>query len=417
MGTSIETGVVTTLPPNVRPEMLRAAFWLERAPSPDEPLLRADALRVFNARVPDVLGIPAFDDLPGAFSADDICATIAQYERPEKTHYGVDGQPLDDAYFDALAVNATPDLPDRVPVRFGLTVQRTDLRAFPTADVITSRPHDFAFDRIQEASVDVGRPVAVLATSRDGRWYFGLTPFYWGWLRVEHVALGLREQVLAYANADPYLMVTGSRGLVACAGGGITPQMGTRLPLHDATGPAYRVRVPVRTPAGTLAFVDGWAARQESTFSQGALPLTLRTLFEQAFKLLGEVYSWGGSRFGIFGRDCSRLVQDVYATAGITLPRNGDQQGRVCREVVAFAPEMPESARTAALVERVPPGAILVMPGHVMLYLGAVDGVPFALHDTSSSGYNGVIVSDLSLGEGGANGSLLKRLTHAVTVA
>ncbi len=416
MGTSIDAGVMTELPPNVLPAMLRAGFWLDGMPSADELLLSDEALRAFNARVPDLIGIPALGELPDAFSAGDVRATIAQYERPAKIRYGLDGEPLSGAYFDALIANATPDLPEQVPVRFGLTVRRTDLRAFPTADVITSQPYDFAFDRIQEAAVDVGKPVAVLATSRDGRWYFGLTPHYWGWLRVEDVALGLREQVMAYAEADPYLMVTGSRGLVACVGGGITPQMGTRLPLREDTGTAYRVAVPMRTPAGTLVFVDGWAARQESTFARGALPLTRRTLFEQAFKLLGEVYSWGGSRLGIFGRDCSRLVQDVYATAGVALPRNGDQQGRVCHEVVAFTDTMSAAERTAALVERVPPGAILVLPGHVMLYLGAVDGVPFALHDTSSSGYNGVIVSDLSLGEAGPNRSLLQRLTHAVTV-
>lgn len=417
MGTSIETGIVIDLPPNVRRDMLRPAYWLDRLPTADDPLLSPDALQAFNARVPDTIGIPAVLDLPNQFNANEVYTAIAQYARPTTTRYGADGQPLGGAYFDALLANATPVLPERVAVRFGLTVRRSDLRSFPTSEPITAQPYDFAFDRIQEAAVDVGQPVAVLASSQDGCWYFVLTPFYWGWLRVEAVAFGSREQVARYINADAQLMVTGSRGLVATSGGGITPQMGTRLPLQDETETVFKLIIPQRTAAGTLQLASGWVGKQDAAFARGMLPLTQRTLFEQAFKLLGEIYAWGGSRCGIFGRDCSRLVQDVYATTGVRLPRNGDQQGSVCRTVVDFNTGMPDAERTEALVEGARPGAILVLPGHVMLYLGTVDDIPYAIHDTSSSGYNGVIVSDLSLGSDGPKGSLLQRLTHAVGVA
>jgi len=57
------------------------------------------------------------------------------------------------------------------------------------------------------------------------------------------------------------------------------------------------------------------------------------------------------------------------------------------------------------------------MPGHVMLYLGALDGEPFVIHATQSSGYDGVVVSDLSLGAGTEAGQLLDRLASAVVVS
>jgi cell wall-associated NlpC family hydrolase len=134
-------------------------------------------------------------------------------------------------------------------------------------------------------------------------------------------------------------------------------------------------------------------------------------LLAQAFKLLLEPYAWGDSRLGIFGRDCSRLVRDVYATTGIIWPRNANQQEQVGNHRATFTPEMDDATRRRLIAEQVPPGALLIMPGHVMLYLGHIDGEPFAIHATSSGPYSHVIVSDLSLGQ---EVSLLQRLTHAV---
>jgi hypothetical protein len=51
-----------------------------------------------------------------------------------------------------------------------------------------------------------------------------------------------------------------------------------------------------------------------------------------------------------------------------------------------------------------------------MLYLGHVDGEPYAIHATRSHGFAHVIVSDLALGRGTPSGSLLERLTQAVTL-
>ena len=187
--------------------------------------------------------------------------------------------------------------------------------------------------------------------------------------------------------------------------------MGTRLPLIGETSAIYQTLLPL---AHESPIMQG-AARKDD-FAVGYLPPTRRTLFTQAFKMLGEPYAWGGSRFGIFGRDCSRFIRDVYATTGIYLPRNGGQQGQVGHATAVFTPDMDASARKTLLVDSVSPGAILQLPGHVMLYLGHVDGEPYAIHATSSAGFSEVVVSDLSLGADFPSGSLLSRLSQAVEV-
>ena len=404
--------------PDLPTALLDAGFWLARADHPDAALMSHAAIPAFNARVYDLIDIPPVLALPDTLDADAVRDIIGRIAPPAGPHYDGAGQPVGAAYFDALRANASPPLVDPVPVRFGLAIRRTDVRTFPTADVLTSAPFEFALDRFQETTIDVGWPVAALATSRDGRWLFCLTPHYWGWVRAEHVALGTREAVAGFVQGEPSGVITASRGLVAfAAGGGVTPQMGTRLPLVEERERAFRVSVPVRVDGDGLALTEGFIARGEGAFTAGHLPCTLRTLFAHAFKLLGEPYAWGGSRLGTFGRDCSRFIRDVTAVTGVVLPRNGSQQAVVGALQATFAPGMSPAERRALLVEQAPPGAILVMPGHVMLYLGHVDGEPYAIHATFSHGWSQVVVSDLTPGAGTPTGSLLERLTRAVTLS
>lgn len=403
------------LAPHVTLDHLDAAFWLDRAPDPDVPLLAPDQIAGFNAQVYERLNIPPVLSLPDALPRVEVEAPMRAF-LPGQTHYNAEGQPVQPEVFERALESMLKGLADPLPVRFGLVTRRTDVRAFPTGGVITSRPFDYALDRLQETTVDVGWPVAILVTTPDDQWAFGLTPLYWGWLRLDHLVPGRREMIAAYATAEPFIVTTAAwGGLISLVSGQpLAAQMGTRLPLIEETPEVYHTLLPSVT--GTEAAIVAAGAARREDFSPDYLPFTLRTLFTQAFALLGEPYAWGGSRFGLAGRDCSRLVQDVYAVAGVRLPRNGDQQAQSCRPAAVFTPDMDEATRRALLVDAVPPGAILELRGHVMVYLGHVEGTPYVIHDTSSGGFSEVIVSDLSLGAESPSGSLLSRLLRAVEV-
>lgn len=422
----MDTAAQIHFPPNVTPEMLHAEFWLDRVPDPDAPLIAPEQIAAFNARVHETLRIPAVLDVPDELPRALIEAKMRAY-MPQRTMYGAKGEIIPQAVFEKRLYDAQID-GDPVSVRFGLITQRTSVRAFPLARICLRDPFDYAFDRLQETTVDVGWPVAVIATNgREETSYFCLTPHYWGWVRADHVELGPREQATYHVTREPFVVSVASRGTISLGtwGSQLTCQMGTRLPLTEGenlpneTPDYWCLRLPVYAKEADSAYIypqEGIVSRHMGDFHLGYLPPTLRSIFTQAFTLLGERYAWGGSRMGIFGRDCSRTIRDVYATTGIQLPRNGDQQAKVCRKVVDFTPDMDGNARRTALIEQVPPGAILELPGHVMLYLGHVDGTPFVLHNTSSGDYHGVIVSDLTLGEHGESGSLLARLRQAVVI-
>lgn len=403
------------LPSRVTGDMLDARFWLQRVPSPDAPWLSAEAIAAFNARVSAVLGIPPVLDLPDELDGALVCQALESYRPLPAPCFNALGEPLDDSFWAPLMTAAQVSEDQPVRVRFGLALRRTDVRAFPTRDVVTTTPGEIALDRLQETTIDLGWPVAAVAETVDGAWQFCLTPNYWGWVQSADLVWAEREQVAAYARPERWVTITASRAWIGLREGGVAlAQMGTRLPLVDRSERGLHVLVPRRGEGGVLVLVEGLIPADQDAAVEGDLPCTQTTVITQAFRALGELYAWGGSRAGMFGRDCSRLVRDVYAVTRLQLPRNGNQQARACRTVVAFTDEMDADERRALLVEQVAPGAVLVLPGHVMLYLGAVDGEPFAIHSTLSSGFDGVIISDLSLGAESPKGSLLSRLTSAV---
>ncbi|MDI3521181.1 MAG: gamma-D-glutamyl-L-lysine dipeptidyl-peptidase [Anaerophaga sp.] len=69
---------------------------------------------------------------------------------------------------------------------------------------------------------------------------------------------------------------------------------------------------------------------------QGTMPESKVELEEVARGLLNAPYLWGGKTF--YGIDCSGLVQVVFKTAGIFMPRNASQQIET-GQVVSFVEE------------------------------------------------------------------------------
>lgn len=407
--------IMAELPPGVTEEMLDARFWLDRAAAPDQPFVAPESIGLFNARVHAALGIPPVLDLPETLDTTLVQQALASYRPLPALCYDGLGELVSACFWDRLLDAVSLPASALVETRFGLAIRRTDVRAFPTRSVVNTQPGEIALDRLQETTIDLGWPVAAIAASPDGMWQFCLTPHYWGWVSSADLAWADRELARSYALPTAWATITASRAWIGVAQGEpALAQMGTRLPLLERTGRGLRVLVPRRADDGTLAIVEGLVPAGAESAVEGDLPCTPATAIGQAFRALGEPYAWGGSRAGMFGRDCSRLVRDAYAVSGLRLPRNGSQQAAACRPVVAFTDAMEVNERRALLAERVPPGALLALRGHIMLYLGALDGSPFVIHSTLSSGFDGVIVSDLSLGEGSETGSLLHRLTAAV---
>jgi hypothetical protein len=158
----------------------------------------------------------------------------------------------------------------------------------------------------------------------------------------------------------------------------------------------------------------------------GFLPMTARNILEQAFRMLDAPYGWGDMRQA---QDCSRFIQEIFATTGLMLPRNSADQAKVLRTAATFEPQVGCDGRKDLIRQRSDPGAtLLYMKGHILLYIGSIGDALFVIH--AAHGYrvpdeqtgedrfirlNRVVVSDLALGKGSRRGSLCERLISVHT--
>jgi hypothetical protein len=315
-------------------------------------------------------------------------------------------------------------------------VHRAALRAFPTMQRVFSSPDDHDIDRFQESALFPGDPVAIAHESRDGAWWFVVSPRYAAWIEKRFVAIGAKDAVLVYGRKSPYRVVTGAEVHTV-----FTPEepavselqldMGVRVPVlvnwpsADAINGQHHyashvIELPVRNEDGSLRFAPALLPRRESS-SADYLPLTEANIIRQAFLFLGERYGWGHS---YNGRDCSGFVSEVYRSMGVELPRNTrDQAVSPALNRIALS-EKDDRAKRLALVRELQVGDLVYIPGHVMMVIGQIDGEPYVIHDTTGLSWydrdgtehraktNGVTVSPLTPLMANRTQSYVDRITN-----
>lgn len=412
--------------PGVQPGQEKADFWIARHPEPDRPILTPEGIEAMNraalgsreTELADVLAVP--DPLEGIVVRKAIADVLA--ESRQAKGYDHTNRLITAGFYDRLetAIGAVPAV---IRPAWGLVTMRASLRRLPTNEAFYDRPFGNEFDRFQYSTLECGNPVAVLHRTADGAWSFVQTTYTMGWVPSAAIAVGDKLAVESFTRSKP-LVATGAtipvytdRGFSVHA---VSIPMGTRLPLVEKAGHHYAVTLPWRAPDGRVRFVTGYI-RPEADVSVGFLPYTPRNLYRQLFKLEGHPYGWGD----LFdGRDCSRLVMDVFSTFGFAMPRNSRRQAAFNPAARKDTAALSEADKVKILKDLGNRPALLYMPGHIMIHLGIVDGKPYAIHSawglreskllgekTVMAGR--VVVSDITRG-GGGRGSLLKRVT-AVT--
>lgn len=377
-------------------------YWIRSADRPDEVLMDADAIASFvrNAYAvdPNLVDLQAY---PERIGRGEVVALIRSISKPYEGELRYrDGGRVTAEDFEHYTANLDlENVPETVDVRFGMIVERADMRTWPSADVVFESKETIDLDRFQENGLFPGDAVAVLHESSDGLWCFAQSYNYAAWVPRDKVALGERKQILAFGDAEPFLVVAGTR--VVAKPHPVTPstpevqlEMGTRLPLlsHEDVDHSiddqhpqavHAVSLPTRTEQGGLEFRSGLLTRDQDVHF-GYMPYTRGNILRQSFKFLGERYGWGHS---FNARDCTGLVLEVHKTFGFRLPRNSGQQGQSpIGENRFFSPDATPEDKMRALTEA-EIGDLLYSHGHVMLYLGTHEDEHYVIHDLSGSGW------------------------------
>lgn len=305
---------------------------------------------------------------------------LKQYQ--SRPLYGENLLPLPPGWLEEMSrQSAVESYPSRMQA--AVAVVTTALRVLPTHKPMfndpTSAGQGFPFDMLQNSLVPAGTPVLVVHASQNGSWYLVRTPHVSGWVRPWEVAWADQAFMDVYRSADLF---------------GFTRD---EVPAHTSSGAFVLLgrvgmllpRSPIPPPPGMIALLtplrraDGWAELESILVPDDyVVPWPMAATpdnFSRVLNgLLGRPYGWGG----LFeNRDCSALIQDLYALFGLAMPRNSRAQAQAGR-VIELENLSAKQKEKHILEHGVPLLSIVNMPGHVMLYLGPdpISGRPIVLH-------------------------------------
>lgn len=425
-----------TLPPlpkgpliltSIKPEMLKADFWINRLKEPNKVIKTEEEVEKFNKEI-------------NTFSNDnkDIFKIKEKVSGSEiksliKNEYdAIAGRKLFDktdkyvpkTFFEnEIKTNIQFEtIPKRIKVRWAAATRYASVRAIPTDKGMLEEKGDVEFDMLQYSKLKTWIPMAVYHTTKDGEWSYVQATYVRGWMKTREIAVfETKEQLKSYiVRKKDFLIATGPE-IPVFSNSGLTEQraeasMGTHFPIQGETGNYFESLLPVRGKGGEVVLEKIYISKA-SDVSKGRLPYTQRNIIRQAFKLLGARYGWG-SFWG--GRDCSGFTFDTFMSMGIDMPRNSKEQGVIGTFLNRFEPFENEPQKLATLAIAQEGITLIRMPKHIMLYLGQIDGLHYVIHSTWAERYsmtddsknriNQVVVSDLTLNGKSRIGSLFLRI-------
>jgi len=414
-----------SLLPDTTAAMKTAGYWIQKHLYPDKLILDVSGIAILNASIRARTGVnadmSAFPEcVPGKTLLDSLRGELRHFRGG--CYYRGDGSPAGDGFYAQIEENMDlSGVSGEISVRYAYIVHNADQRLLPVAEALNKLPFDADFDELQNSSLGTGTPVAVLHTSRDGKWHYVFSSVSSGWVEADKTAFCARNEIEETDGKDAFVVVTAARADIYLDPG-LTEyydyaRMGDRFILKQITSSAAEVVLFCRNPDSSLKRVPGYIPGDD--VSSGYLSYTPRNVIRQAFKLLNTPYGWGG----MYGeQDCSQFIREVFSVMGIKLPRNSAAQAEAG---VLLAGDSTEAADDkAAWFSRKVPGGIttICLNGHIMLFLGMDNGRPYAIHDAWAYRVKGprgedevrlinrVAVTGLNLGEGSRKGSLLNRI-------
>jgi hypothetical protein len=393
----------------------RPGFWISRNLFADKVILNLEEIAAFNSKTEKELkGIKDVLKIGPAYSGKELRASLrGELEDILKQKlYSKDAKIIGRNFFSQIEKEANLGaIPAKINVRYGFISGYAEQRVLPTEEILTKKPGDIDFDELQNSSLDIGMPLAILHESAEGSWVYALSATSSGWVKKSNVAFCDFAALKDFLEKTQFIIVINKKADIFLDPG-LTQlfdrvRMGAKFPYGEDFNPGIvKILIPSRTKEGK--FIERVAYLKKADVNLGYLTYTPRNVIQQAFKLLNAPYSWGGKGGE---QDCSGFIQEVFFTVGVILPRNSSKQGKTGESLGRILNEKAVGGIT-----------ILQLEGHILLYLGAFENKFFAIHDTygySQKQENGpdifqkinqVVVSELSLGKGSKKGSLLERI-------
>lgn len=301
-------------------------------------------------------------------SSDEVRSWIADYSYGEWPY--LDGSELTQADQDEILARRNLDgIADEINLSYGVITQNAAIRSFPTWKKAAKSLEANAFDYFQESMLLVGEPVAIVHQTQDGNWSFVQSNNYRGWVETDHIGICSLDELKDWQGSNRAVVTDAKLTL-----SDTTLRMGTSLAAREDADGSIIVSLPQRDENGKLALQEVTTTQDGIHFDY--LELTQENVLEQAKKLVGTAYGWGDSNGDM---DCSSTMNSIYRCFGIILPRNTSALAQTGTDVVSL--ENMTQEEKLDKIHEMKPGTLLVMKGHVVMYIGQQDGEDRILHN------------------------------------
>ncbi len=314
-----------------------------------------------------------------------------------------------------------------------ITLRHTALRLLPFAAPAYENPdragQGFPFDDLQVDSIWAGTPVRILQHSTDQSWSLVATPWFFGWVQSADLASVDADFIKAW-QAHPWVTpladdlpvmpfpkksVTGKAAPMpqyTSVQPSLSPtniyfktKIGSFYPLLGETQNIDHILVPTRNEQGQAVLSEAFLPATQLTTAPFS---ATQSHFARVMNAMqGEPYRWGGLEGG---RDCSSTMRDLFSVFGVWLPRSSGDQVRMGLSL-SLANLTPTQRSTFIIKNAKPFATLLGYPGHITLYIGKIDDVPYVfqtvwgLHTYTFFGREGravigkTVISPLNLGQ------------------
>lgn len=376
---------------SVSKEMNSSKFWTSIYKDSTSLIMDYDKIKELNSEIiKKDLGvcdlknysIPSREDISKFITS--YCLDLKKYYNDNKINYSSDD-------ISSLVNNMNLDnIQSFESLAYGLTINKTNIRSYPTNDGAYRSSNSTDLDTFQQSSLEINEPVIILHTSLDEKWFFIQGYNYRGWCEASNIALANnKDELFDYLENSKFVMVTGNHINASSLNNSsnYSYNMGSKLFLYESNDlhetidsniykENYIIKIPTKNDNNKLSFEVGKISFKEDT-NYGYLPYNVENVLCQSLKSLGEKYDWG-NKFS--GRDCSGFVSSIYNTMGFRLPRDTGPM----EKIPSYSLNLDSNKEKQ--IQNLLPGSLLFMDNHVMMYLGNYKDCNYMIHAFLSTG-------------------------------
>jgi hypothetical protein len=408
---------------NVTSKIRRPGFWIAQLDNPDKLIMGRNEIKSFNNTIIKKGLVRHFnrESINNIKSADVKKEIISMYNYlHSKKRYNNNGAKADDTFYKSMYKNLDIDN-IKENYSFGFITEFSNQRLMPSKENLFDDPIYQYFDRNQNNGLDIGEPIIIAHKSHDNKWVYVLSKFSSGWVESNNVVKADYSDIVLLDKLK-FIVITATKADLyddpALTHYSATTRMGNRYILTRVFNKYYEILIQQKDKNGYIYYKKFYINKNDATI--GYLPYTQRNILLQAFKMLNAPYSWGDTAQE---QDCSKFLQQIFLTFGITLPRNSYGQAKaginIYRENINNKVALNEIFKNGLKAGI----TTIQIPGHIMLYIGDYKNEHYVIHDlfgvnirVNNRRYylivNKVEVTPLSLGKDAKDGSLYDRIKN-----